>query len=67
MELPGDEDLNYVRRQLDDLSVARAMGVMTDDDRARYEYLCDQERQLLTADERHGARHGLMLLTGGRS
>jgi len=47
MRLPGDDDLGYVRHQLDDLNLARVMGLMTVEDELRYEELCDQERCLL--------------------
>jgi hypothetical protein len=47
MTLPGDDDLDFVRRQLDDLSLSRAMGTMTDSDRIRYLFLCEREQLLL--------------------
>ncbi|HVC71263.1 MAG TPA: hypothetical protein VNC61_13485 [Acidimicrobiales bacterium] len=40
-------DLAYVRRQLDELSLVRVMGMMTDRDKICYEELCDHERILL--------------------
>src|SRR6202042_64955 len=42
MSLLRDDDLEFVRRQLDNLSRSRAMGDMTDSDRTRYRDLCVQ-------------------------
>ncbi|HVC72082.1 MAG TPA: hypothetical protein VNC61_17650 [Acidimicrobiales bacterium] len=47
MNNAGTGDLDFVRRQLDDLGLGRAMGTMTEEDRARYDELCDRERLLL--------------------
>ncbi len=47
MNLPGDDDLGFVRRQLDDLSLARAMGMTSPEDELRYQELCHQEMVLL--------------------
>ncbi len=47
MRLPGDDDLGYVRHQLDDLNLARDTGLMTVGDERRYEELCAQERYRL--------------------
>jgi hypothetical protein len=49
MRLPGDHDLGFVRRQLDDLGRSRVMGAMTDSDRTRYQDLCERERLLLVS------------------
>ena len=47
MEVSPDEDLDYVRRQLNDLSLARAMCMATEQDNRRYKELCAQELRLL--------------------
>jgi len=47
MTLSGDNDLGFVRHQLDDLNLARCMGAMSDEDERRYQELCDLERCLL--------------------
>jgi hypothetical protein len=47
MRRPGDNDLGFVRHQLDDLDLSRALGALTDSDRIRYTELCEQERLLL--------------------
>jgi hypothetical protein len=52
MELPGDDDLDYVRRQLNDLSIVRAMCVATEHDNIRYADLCAKELVLLAAAPR---------------
>jgi len=47
MTLSRDNDLGFVRHQLDDLNLARSMDVMSDEDERRYQELCDQERRPL--------------------
>ena len=45
--LTEEADLEIVRRNLDDLVVARSLWGWSTSDRDRYEYLCERERSLM--------------------
>jgi hypothetical protein len=48
----GDEDLAFVRRQLNRLADARSMSVLRPQDSARYLELCEKEQVLLGRQRR---------------
>jgi len=48
MTTTREEDLVYVRRELDAISFARFTGAMAPGDDVRYSELCDEELALLT-------------------
>jgi hypothetical protein len=49
------DDLEFVRRQLDDLALIRAMGQFRPVDDLRYQSLCQKEQALLSESRRNVA------------
>jgi hypothetical protein len=48
-----EDDIEFVRRQLDDLALVRAMGQFRPADDVRYRGLCQKEQELLLQSRRN--------------
>ena len=53
----GDEDLGFVRHQLDALAYARAVGGLRPRDEIEYDRLCERERAMLDEIRGSSAQH----------